>query len=238
MATLEGLAGRFLALHDTGRPLLQPNAWDAGSARVLEALGFEAIATTSGGFALTLGRRDGTVTRDEALAHSAQVAGAVDVPVAADSENCFADDPAGVPRPCACSPRPGWRGARSRTTPARPRTPSTTRCWPPSGWLPPWRLRTLVRRSCVITARAENLIHGRDDLADTIARLQRSRRQGPTSSSPPGCARSTTSGASCHPSIGPVNVLARPVPAGRRAGRCRCPTSRSAAGSRTSRWRP
>src|SRR5947209_11607496 len=96
MAPLAGLAGRFPALHVAGRPLLQPNAFDAGSARVLASLGFTAIATTSSGFAATLGRGDGRVTRDEALAHFRLLAHTVDVPVAADTENAYADDPAGV----------------------------------------------------------------------------------------------------------------------------------------------
>src|SRR5258706_16370763 len=96
MAALEGKAGRFIALHHGDRPLLQPNAWDVGSARLLVSLGFEAIATTSSGFAATLGRLDGSVTRDEALGHAAELAAAVDVPVAADTENGFADAPDGV----------------------------------------------------------------------------------------------------------------------------------------------
>src|SRR5947208_1413663 len=73
-----------------------PNPWDQGSARLLEAMGFEALATTSGGFAATLGRLDGSVTRDEAVAHAAAVVAAVDVPVSADFENGFADAPAAV----------------------------------------------------------------------------------------------------------------------------------------------
>src|SRR3954468_20566000 len=73
-----------------------PNPWDAGSARLLESLGFEALATTSSGFATTLGRLDGGVTRDEAVAHAATMVDAVDVPMSADLENCFADDPHGV----------------------------------------------------------------------------------------------------------------------------------------------
>src|SRR5207237_6123199 len=73
-----------------------PNPWDMGSAVLLESLGFEALATTSSGFAATLGRLDGGVTRDEAIAHSAAVVQAVEVPVSADLENCFADSPDGV----------------------------------------------------------------------------------------------------------------------------------------------
>src|SRR3954470_21529073 len=80
---------RFRALHVPGRPLLMPNPWDAGSARLLAHLGFGALATTSGGFAGTLGRLDGGVTREEALAHAATLVAAVDVPVSADLENGF-----------------------------------------------------------------------------------------------------------------------------------------------------
>src|SRR3954447_6710682 len=70
-----------------------PNPWDAGSARLLESIGFQALATTSSGFAATLGRLDGGVTRDEAIAHSAAGVEAVEVPVSAALENCFADSP-------------------------------------------------------------------------------------------------------------------------------------------------
>src|SRR5215469_2907797 len=87
---------RFLALHHGDSPLLIPNPWDRGSARLLASLGFSALATTSSGFAATFGQLDGSTTRDEALASAAEIAGAVDLPVSADLENCYADDPAGV----------------------------------------------------------------------------------------------------------------------------------------------
>jgi 2-methylisocitrate lyase-like PEP mutase family enzyme len=89
-------AQHFLSLHRRPSPLLMPNAWDAGSARLLAALGFEALATTSSGFAATLGRLDGTVTRDEALAHTKVIAAATGLPVSADLENGFAGEPDGV----------------------------------------------------------------------------------------------------------------------------------------------
>src|SRR3954469_19448339 len=89
-------AERFLSLHQGERPLLLPNPWDAGSAKLLESLGFQALATTSSGFAATLGRLDGSVTREEAIAHSATIVAATSVPVSADLENGFADEPAGV----------------------------------------------------------------------------------------------------------------------------------------------
>src|SRR6478735_3886099 len=96
MSTQADKCERFLALHRGETPLLMPNPWDVGSAKVFAAMGFEALATTSGGFAATLGRLDGSVTRDEAIAHSAAVSAATDLPVSTDLENGFADDPAGV----------------------------------------------------------------------------------------------------------------------------------------------
>ncbi|MBV8991631.1 MAG: isocitrate lyase/phosphoenolpyruvate mutase family protein, partial [Solirubrobacterales bacterium] len=89
-------AERFLALHREERPLLMPNPWDAGSAMLLASLGFKALATTSSGFAATLGRLDYAVDREEALAHAATIVQATELPVSADLENAFADDPAGV----------------------------------------------------------------------------------------------------------------------------------------------
>jgi 2-methylisocitrate lyase-like PEP mutase family enzyme len=89
-------ANRFRALHQRDGIFLIPNPWDAGSARMLERLGFEALATSSAAFAATLGRRDGQVTRDEVLAHIRQIVQATNVPVSADLENGFADEPAAV----------------------------------------------------------------------------------------------------------------------------------------------
>jgi len=89
-------AAGFLELHHADRPLLLPNPWDQGSARLLASLGFQALATTSSGFAATLGRLDGQVTRDQALEHASLIAGATALPVSADLENGYADDPAGV----------------------------------------------------------------------------------------------------------------------------------------------
>jgi RNA polymerase sigma factor (TIGR02999 family) len=89
-------AARFRALHERDSAFLMPNPWDAGSARVLEGLGFEALATSSAAFAATLGRQDGNVSRDEALSHSRQLVQVTSVPIAADLENGFGDGPAKV----------------------------------------------------------------------------------------------------------------------------------------------
>ena len=167
------LADRFLALHRSDRPLLMPNPWDRGSAMLLESLGFEALATTSSGFAATLGRLDGMVTRDEAIAHAAEIVDAVEVPVSADLENGFVDDPSDVAETVRLALDAGLAGCSIEDfSGPRVRHASTTPDSRGSAWRPRPRPRTPDRGKLVLTARAENHIHGRDDLADTIARLQ------------------------------------------------------------------
>src|SRR3954451_1124844 len=158
----------FLALHRTDPPLLIPNPWDAGSARLLASLGFKALATTSSGFAATLGRRDYNVTRDEALGHSAQIVAATGLPVSADLENGFADDPAGVADTVRLAIEAGLAGCSIEDATGRDDDPIYER------GLAAERVAAAVEaagESIVITARAENLLHGRD-LDDAIARLQ------------------------------------------------------------------
>ena len=96
MATQREKAERFKALHEREGAFVIPNPWDVGSARLLAGLGFEALATTSAGFANSLGRLDGRVARGEVIEHCRSLSAATDLPVSADLENCFADDPAGV----------------------------------------------------------------------------------------------------------------------------------------------
>ena len=95
-ATQADKAEQFLKLHRKGDPLLMPNAWDVGSAKILAWLGFQALATTSSGHAATLGKLDGGVTREEAMAHATELSAGTGLPVSADLENAFADDPDGV----------------------------------------------------------------------------------------------------------------------------------------------
>jgi 2-methylisocitrate lyase-like PEP mutase family enzyme len=172
MADQATLAGRFLELHAGERPLLMPNAWDAGSARVLASLGFEALATTSSGFAATLGRLDGEVTRDEALAHSAAIVAATGLPVSADLENGFADDPAGVAETVRGAIDAGLAGCSiedytgDASSPIYDPAPAAERVAAAA------EAAHAGRVHLVLTARAENLIRGRDDLDDTIARLR------------------------------------------------------------------
>jgi 2-methylisocitrate lyase-like PEP mutase family enzyme len=166
------LADRFLSLHTAGRPLLMPNPWDIGAAKLLESLGFEALATTSSGFAATLGRLDGGVTGDEAIAHAAGIVEAVGVPVSADLENCFADEPAGVAETVRLAVEAGLAGCSVEDYSG----PEADTIY--DAGLAAERVAAAADaahagpRKLVLTGRAENLIHGRDDLADTIARLQ------------------------------------------------------------------
>ena len=165
-------ATRFLELHRPGTPLLLPNPWDAGSARLLASLGFEALATTSSGFAATLGRLDGAVTRDEAIAHAQTIVAATDLPVSADLENGFADDPGGVAETVRRAVDAGLAGCSIEDFTGREDDPIY------DAGTAAERVAAAVEAAhagpvrLVLTARAENHIHGRDDLPDTIARLQ------------------------------------------------------------------
>ena len=167
----------FRAAHRPGQPLLLANAWDIGSARFLAGLGFEALATTSSGFAATLGRRDYRVTRDEALAHAAALAGATDVPVSADLENCFAHAPAGVADTIEEAKAAGLAGGSVEDFTGDAANPiyaidhATERVAAAAE-------AAHRGEDFVLTARAENFLHGRADLADTISRLQRYQEAG------------------------------------------------------------
>lgn len=166
------LARWFAQLHQGSQPLLLPNPWDVGSAKLLAQLGFQALATTSSGFAATLGRLDGCVTRDEALAHCAALASATDLPLSADLENGFAHEPEGVAETVRLAIEAGLVGCSIEDYNGEDDGPI-------------YCLEHAVARIAaaaaaahcgpvhlVLTARAENLLHGRPDLDDTIARLR------------------------------------------------------------------
>jgi 2-methylisocitrate lyase-like PEP mutase family enzyme len=171
MSTSTGTADRFRSLHEGPAPLLLPNAWDQGTARLFASLGFSALATTSGGHAATLGRLDGRVTPDEAFAHAASIAEATDLPVNADLENGFADDPAGVARTVERAIEAGVAGCSIEDF-ARTGNEIYELA------LASDRVTAAVEAAhrgdvqLVLTARAENHIRGVTDLSDTIARLQ------------------------------------------------------------------
>lgn len=199
---------RFRALHVPGQPLVMPNAWDVGSAKLFASLGFAAIATTSSGFAATLGRGDGSVTKDEALAHTAALAEATPLPVNADLEDCFADDAAGVAATITAAIAAGAAGAsvedfrRSQDTPIHPLGLATERVAA--------AVEAARGSGLVLTARAENLIHGINDLDDTIRRLQAFQEVGADVLYAPGLTQIEDVRAVVTSVDRPVNVLVRP----------------------------
>lgn len=165
-------AERFRALHEGGGPFVMANPFDAGSARILEAMGFAALATSSGGFAGTLGRRDGEVTREEALAHARAVVDAVDLPVSADLENGFGHEPGDAARTVELAIGAGLAGCSIEDATLDPDEPiydidkSAARIAAASA------AAHATDIPFVLTGRAEGFIRGRPDLDEVIARLQ------------------------------------------------------------------
>lgn len=208
MAEQATKAATFLSLHIPGEPLLLPNPWDVGSARVLATLGFRALATTSAGHAHTLGRLDGGVTRDEALAHAAEIVNATELPVSADFENGFADDPDGVAESVQMAATTGLAGLSIEDYTGDPYAPFYELS------LATERVAAAVEAAgpsgMVITARAENFVRANPDFDDTMTRLQAFQDAGAHVLYAPWMSdrdhiRSVTSSVDA-----PVNVLARP----------------------------
>jgi 2-methylisocitrate lyase-like PEP mutase family enzyme len=162
----------FRALHERPGVFIIPNPWDVGTARLLSTLGFEALATTSLGLANTLGRADSVVTRGEVIANCRDIASATDLPVNADLENCFAHAPEAAAETIRLAAEAGAVGGSIEDFTGDEADPiydlelSVARV----------RAATEVAHRLpmpfLITARAENLLHGRNDMADTIRRLQ------------------------------------------------------------------
>ena len=201
--------GRFRALHARAGVFVIPNPWDIGSARLLASLGFEALATTSAGFAWSLGVQDQQVIRDELLDHVEALAGATDLPLSVDSERCFADDPAGVAETVRLLAEAGAAGC------------SIEDFDPATGGIDE-RAKAAERVAAaaeaahagadplVLTGRAENHLHGVDDLDDTISRLVAYRDAGADVVYAPGL-HDPAQIARVVEAVGvPVNVLALP----------------------------
>jgi 2-methylisocitrate lyase-like PEP mutase family enzyme len=207
MTRQEAKAEAFRALH-AGEAFVIPNPWDAGSARVLTALGFKALASTSSGFAFTLGRLDGSVTLDEVVEHAARLDGATSLPVSVDLENGYGPDPASAALAVSRVAEAGAVGGSIED-------------YDPAGFL--YELDHAVERigaaveaaqalafPFVLTARAENHIRGNPDLGDTIARLQAFEEAGADVLYAPGLQSAEEIRAVCRAVTRPVNVLARP----------------------------
>ncbi len=172
MPSQQEKADRFRALHQRDHAFIIPNPWDVGTARLLASLGFEALASTSAGYAFSTGRRDGAVGRDQMMLHLAELASATDLPVSADLENGFGDDPRAVAQTIQRAAVAGIVGGSIEDATNRPGDPIYAQA------LAVERIRAAVEAAralpfaFTLTARAENYLHGRPDLGDTIARLQ------------------------------------------------------------------
>jgi 2-methylisocitrate lyase-like PEP mutase family enzyme len=166
----KGLA--FRALHARDRAFIIPNPWDVGTARLLAGLGFEALATTSAGYAFSAGRRDGTIGRDLMMAHVADIVSATDLPVSADLENGFGDDPDTVAETFRRAAATGLAGGSIEDLSPRPRG----QLYELGHAVERVRAAAEVVRALpfqfTLTARAENFLAGKPDLRDTIKRLQ------------------------------------------------------------------
>jgi 2-methylisocitrate lyase-like PEP mutase family enzyme len=210
MSEQSAKASRFLSLHHDETPLLLPNPWDAGSAKLLAWLGFKALATTSSGFAATLGRLDGSVSGEEALAHAASIVEATDLPVSADLENGFSDDPAGVAETIRMAVAAGLAGCSIEDFTGEQDQPIYEIGLASERITAAAQVAHTGPVNLVLTARAENKLHGRADLADTIARLQAYERAGADVLYAPGLTDIQDITQLVN-SVGlPVNVLARP----------------------------
>ena len=212
MSSAADRRARFRELHARAQLFVMPNPWDVGSAKLLASLGFEALATTSAGFAWSLGKLDQQVTRDELVAHVAAVAGATPLPLNVDSERCFPDDPGGVAETVSLLAEAGAAGCSIEDyDPGADRIDDVG--------LAAERVAVAAEAAhrlpepMVLTARAENHIHGVDDFEDTVARLVAYRDAGADCVYAPGL-RDLDRIARLVETVGiPVNVLAlRGVP--------------------------
>ena len=207
MTTIADKANAFSALHVPGKPFVIPNPWDAGSARMLAGIGFEALATTSAGFAFTLGLRDGHLTRDQALEHAGEIARSVEVPVSADLENGFADAPEAVAETYRLAAATGIVGASIEDSTGDAEQPIY------DFDLAVERVQAAVAAvqsaefDFTLTARSENFLHGRADLDDTIARLQAFEAAGADVLYAPGLPDLDAVATICTAVSRPVNVL-------------------------------
>ncbi|HLI12865.1 MAG TPA: isocitrate lyase/phosphoenolpyruvate mutase family protein [Alphaproteobacteria bacterium] len=170
-ATQSEKAKAFRALHASGIFVI-PNPWDVGTARILASLGFAALATTSAGYAFSIGRRDGAITRDDALAHARAIVGASDLPVSADLENCFGDAPETVAETIRLAAATGLVGGSVEDATGDPDRPIYEHALAVERVAAAVAAARALPFSFTLTARAENFLHGRRDLDDTIRRLQ------------------------------------------------------------------
>ena len=207
MSTQAAKGQTFRALHERDHAFILPNPWDAGTARLLAHLGFEALATTSMGYAFSVGQRDGTIDRPQMMEHLLAIASATDLPVNADLENGFGDSPETVAETLRLAAAAGVVGGSIEDATGRPDPPI-------------YALEAAVERvraaaeavrglpfAFTLTGRAENYLHGRPDLKDTIARLQAYQEAGADVLYAPGLASAEDIATVVRSVDRPVNVL-------------------------------
>jgi 2-methylisocitrate lyase-like PEP mutase family enzyme len=200
-------ARRFRALHEAREPFVMPNVWDGGSACLMAGFGFQALATSSSAGAATLGKLDGRITRDEALAHAALIVSVSACPVAADLENGFGHAPETVAETIRLASAAGLVGGSIEDASGDPAAPI-------------YDFEHAVERVAaavaaaraapfhfVLTARAENFLHGRPDLDDTVRRLQAFERVGADVLFAPGLPDLAAVGTVCGALKKPVNFM-------------------------------
>jgi 2-methylisocitrate lyase-like PEP mutase family enzyme len=162
----------FRALHERDSTFIIPNPWDIGTARLLAQLGFEALATTSAGYAFSLGQQDNSVGREAMMAHVSTIAFATDLPVSGDLENGFGDDPETVAETIRLAAAAGLVGGSIEDASGRLDQPIYEKTHAAERIRAAAEAGRTLRFPFTLTARAENYLHGRIDLYDTIQRLQ------------------------------------------------------------------
>jgi 2-methylisocitrate lyase-like PEP mutase family enzyme len=172
MENLRDLATRFRALHAAAGAFVIPNVWDGGSAAVMAALGFKALATSSSACAATLGRLDGQITREQALAHGQLIASVSRLPVAADLENGFGDSPESAAETIRLAGAAGLVGGSIEDASGSAATPIYAMAQAVERVAAAVEAARRLPFPFVLTARAENFLHEREDLDDTVRRLQ------------------------------------------------------------------
>ncbi|MEX0643755.1 MAG: isocitrate lyase/phosphoenolpyruvate mutase family protein [Parvularculaceae bacterium] len=207
MPTTKEKVAAFRALHKKGSPLIAPNPWDAGSARILESLGFKALATTSSGFALTLGRPDYGVTREEAIGHGRIIAGAVDIPVSADLENGFGATPEDAATTIREAAKTGLAGGSIEDSTTDADEPIFEKSLAVERIAAAADAARAAKDGFVLTARAEGYLYGRGELKEIISRLQAFEEAGADVLFAPGLPDMDAVKAVCSSVGKPVNVL-------------------------------
>ncbi len=184
-----------------------PNPWDAGTARILTALGFPALTTTSAGLAFALGRKDGAVTRDEALANAKAIVDATDLPVAADLENGYGDAPEAAAETIRLAGGVGLVGGSIEDASGDPKRPIYDFAHAVERVAAAVQAARAFPFPFVLVGRAENFLHGRPDLDDTIRRLQAFEAAGADALFAPGLTRADDIRTVCSAVKKPVNVV-------------------------------